>query len=128
MLVREFQQFVRPRRDQVRGDVANRAPAHSARTWRYLEPANLLELAKSTGNRPLSPTLQPLEDIKDQVVVLSNLWNANSKGGDGHYVKEAAILTCATIKKTPGADLANATSMDQVAAQRVAAQTPLPSP
>src|SRR5260370_35633969 len=76
----------------------------------------------------LSPTLQPLEDIKDQVVVLSNLWNANSKGGDGHYVKEAAILTCATIKKTPGADLANATSMDQVPAQRVAAQTPLPSP
>ena len=75
----------------------------------------------------LSPTLQPLEDLKDQVVVLSNLWNANSKGGDGHYVKEAAILTCATIKKTPGADLANATSMDQVAAQRVADQTPLPS-
>jgi hypothetical protein len=75
----------------------------------------------------LSPTLAPLEDLKNQVVVVSNLWNANSKGGDGHYVKEAAILTCATIKKTPGADLANGTSMDQVAAQRVASQTPLPS-
>ena len=75
----------------------------------------------------LSPTLAPLADLKDQVVVLSNLWNANSKGGDGHYVKEAAILTCATIKKTPGADLANGVSMDQVAAQRVADQTPLPS-
>jgi hypothetical protein len=75
----------------------------------------------------LSPTLEPLKDLKDNLVVLSNLWNANSKGGDGHYVKEAAILTCATIKKTPGADLANATSMDQVAAQRVADQTPLPS-
>ena len=75
----------------------------------------------------LSPTLAPLEDLKDQVVVMSNLWNAASKGGDGHYVKEAAILTCTTIKKTPGADLANGVSMDQVAAQRVADQTPLPS-
>src|SRR5712671_5964452 len=75
----------------------------------------------------LSPTLAPLQDLKDQVVVMSNLWNAASKGGDGHYVKEAAILTCATIKKTPGADLANGVSMDQVAAQRVADQTPLPS-
>jgi len=75
----------------------------------------------------LSPTLAPLADLQDRVTVLSNLWNANSKGGDGHYVKEAAILTCETIKKTPGADLANGVSMDQVAAQRVADQTPLPS-
>ena len=29
---------------------------------------------------------------------------AASKGGDGHYCKEAAILTCATIKKTPGVE------------------------
>src|SRR5207245_8633333 len=75
----------------------------------------------------LSPTLEPLADLKDQVVVLSNLWNAASKGGDGHYVKEAAILTCTTIKKTPGADLGKGISMDQVAAQRIANQTPLPS-
>ncbi|MBL8176443.1 MAG: DUF1552 domain-containing protein [Bryobacterales bacterium] len=75
----------------------------------------------------LSPTLQPLAPLKDKITVLSNLWNANSKGGDGHYVKEAAILTCATIKKTPGADIANATSVDQVAAQRTANLTPLPS-
>ena len=75
----------------------------------------------------LSPTLQPLKDFKDDVVVVSNLFNAGSKVGDGHYAKEATILTCATIKKTPGADLANGVSMDQVAAQRVADQTPLPS-
>ncbi len=74
-----------------------------------------------------SPTLTPLQDLKDDIVVVSNLWNANTKGGDGHYVKEAAILTCTTIKKTPGADLANGISMDQVAAQRIGDQTPLPS-
>lgn len=75
----------------------------------------------------LSPTLEPLRSLKDRVVVMSNLWNANSKGGDGHYVKEAAILTCATIKKTPGADIGNGVSVDQLAAQRTGVQTPLPS-
>jgi hypothetical protein len=75
----------------------------------------------------LSPTLEPLRDLKDRVVVLSNLWNAGSVGGDGHYVKEAAILTCRTIKKTPGADLANGISVDQVAARHAGDQTPLPS-
>jgi len=50
----------------------------------------------------LSPTLEPLNDLKKQILVLSNLWNAGAKGGDGHYCKEAVILTCAVIKKTPG--------------------------
>jgi hypothetical protein len=75
----------------------------------------------------LPMSLQPLNDIKQDLIVVTNLWNQNSKGGDGHYAKEAAILTCATIKKTPGADLANGVSMDQLAAQRSGKQTPLPS-
>ncbi len=75
----------------------------------------------------LSPTMQPLASLKDQLTVLSGLWNAGSKGGDGHYVKEAAILTCQTIRKTQGADVGNGTSVDQVAAKVVARETPLPS-
>ena len=75
----------------------------------------------------LSKSLEPLADIRDNILVLSNLWNEASKSGDGHYVKESAILTCTTIKKTPGADLANGISVDQLAAQRVGKQTPLPS-
>lgn len=75
----------------------------------------------------LSKTLSPLQPLRDKVVVVSNLWNQNAKGGDGHYVKEASILTCSTIKKTPGADIGNGISVDQVAAQKVAGQTPLPS-
>lgn len=75
----------------------------------------------------LSPALEPLRALKSRVNVLSNLWNANSKGGDGHYVKEAAILTCATIKKTPGADIGNGISVDQMAAKKVGGETPLPS-
>jgi hypothetical protein len=75
----------------------------------------------------LSPTLEPLSEFKDRMVVVSNLFNAGSKVGDGHYAKEATFLTCSTIRKTPGSDLCNGVSMDQVAAQRVADQTPLPS-
>lgn len=75
----------------------------------------------------LSPTLEPLAKVKDSVTVLSNLWNEQSKDGDGHYVKEAAILTCARIKKTQGADIRNEVSMDQLAAKRAGDQTPLPS-
>ena len=75
----------------------------------------------------LSPSLEPLRDFKDRMVVLANLFNAGSKVGDGHYAKEATILTCCTIRKTPGSDLCNGTSMDQIAAQRVATETPLPS-
>ncbi len=76
----------------------------------------------------LSPTLAPLTDFKKDILVLQNLWNQASKDGDGHYVKEAAILTSTRISKTLGEDLnANGISMDQVAAQRIAGQTPLPS-
>ncbi|MBC7925697.1 MAG: DUF1552 domain-containing protein [Bryobacteraceae bacterium] len=83
---------------------------------------------QGTGRQfTMSPTLEPLREFQDQTVVASNLWNAASVGGDGHYVKESAILTCRTIRKTPGADLANGISVDQIAAQSVRNQTPLAS-
>jgi hypothetical protein len=76
----------------------------------------------------LSPTLEPLSAYKDRIVVAQNLWNQAAKDGDGHYVKEASILTSTRIVKTLGEDLnSHGVSMDQVAAQRTAGQTPLPS-
>jgi hypothetical protein len=75
----------------------------------------------------LSPALEPLRAIRDKVLVISNTWNEAARGGDGHYVKESSILTCRTITKTLGADLHNGVSMDQVAAQKIGHQTPLPS-
>jgi hypothetical protein len=76
----------------------------------------------------LSPTLEPLRDLKDDISVVSNLWNAGANTGDGHYVKESSILTCTTIIKTLGVDInMHGVSMDQVAAQRIGDQTPLPS-
>jgi len=76
----------------------------------------------------LSPTLQPLEDLQDQLLVVSNLWNAAANTGDGHYTKESSLLTCTTITKTLGVDInIHGPSMDQVAAQRMGGETPLPS-
>ena len=75
----------------------------------------------------LSYSLDPLETFHDDILVLSNLWNEQAKDGDGHYVKESAILTCRRIKKTQGADLENGVSVDQAAAKAAGRQTPLPS-
>src|SRR5436190_2057159 len=33
----------------------------------------------------LPPTLEPLKDFRGDLNILTNMWNAASKGGDGHY-------------------------------------------
>lgn len=76
----------------------------------------------------LSKTLQPLEALKDEVLVLTNLSNQATNTGDGHYAKDAAWLTGTTIHRTTGSALnAKGTSIDQIAAKRVGHFTPLPS-
>jgi hypothetical protein len=76
----------------------------------------------------LSPTLSPLAEMKDDILVLSELWNAASNIGDGHYVKTSGFLTSATITRTTGDELnSNGVSMDQVAAKKIGILTPLPS-
>ncbi len=76
----------------------------------------------------LSETLQPLAPVRDEVLVLTNLWNAATNTGDGHYVKTAGWLTGTTITKTTGGDIgSNGVSMDQIAAHRIGHHTRLPS-
>ncbi len=76
----------------------------------------------------LSPALQPLQNLKDQILVLEQLMNAATDTGDGHYVKTAAFLTGTTITRTTGSDLrCGGTSMDQIVAQRIGNLTHLPS-
>jgi hypothetical protein len=76
----------------------------------------------------LSPTLSPLADFKDDVLVFSDLMNKSALHGDGHYVKSAGLLTGTTITKTTGRDIrSGGVSMDQLAAQRIGNLTPLPS-
>ena len=76
----------------------------------------------------LSPTLSPLEDLKDRLIIPTNLWNQSAKGSEGHYIKTAGFLTSTTVTKTLGVDLnCNGVSMDQLAAQAVGQKTPVPS-
>ena len=79
-------------------------------------------------NFELSPILEPLGDLKDDVLVLTQLMHENSDTGDGHYVKTSGWLTGTTITRTRGEDLrAGGVSMDQLAAQQIGHETPLRS-
>ncbi|UUO05933.1 DUF1552 domain-containing protein [Blastopirellula sp. J2-11] len=73
--------------------------------------------------------LEPLASVKDDVSVVSGLWNeASANTGDGHYVKDAAWLTGTTITKTTGVNLnSGGRSADQIAAELLGKYTPLPS-
>lgn len=76
----------------------------------------------------LTPQLQPLSNLRQDVSVISGLWHRACDTGDGHYVKDAAWLTGTTITKTTGVNLnSGGVSMDQVAARTLGRHTPLPS-
>src|SRR6516165_10267244 len=78
----------------------------------------------ATGtNFPLPPTLEPLKDFQDRLMVLSGLTlNTARPLGDGpgdHARAMSAFLTGAHPRKTHGADIKIGVSVDQVAAQKI---------
>ncbi len=76
----------------------------------------------------LPPSLSPLSDLRSDVLVLSGLDKKNSHGGDGHYAKTANFLTGMKVEKTTGKDISSGgISVDQLIAQHVGNETPLPS-
>ena len=76
----------------------------------------------------LSPILAPLAARQKDILVLTELMNHQSEEGDGHYVKVAPFLTGTHITKTTGSNLrSGGISVDQLIAQRIGNQTPLPS-
>ena len=83
---------------------------------------------KTGSNFELPPSLEPLADIRSDVLVLSGLDKKHSHGGDGHYAKTANFLTGMPVAKTTGKDISSGgISVDQLIAQHVGDQTPLPS-
>jgi hypothetical protein len=86
-------------------------------------------IPKKTGSDFELPfSLTPLEKLKQDVIVLSGLDKAQSRGGDGHYAKTANFLTGLHVQKTIGKDInVGGISVDQVVAQKFGDQTPLPS-
>lgn len=79
----------------------------------------------------LPPTLASLAKVKDNLTVLSGLALDNAKAkGDGpgdHARSAAAFLTGAHPYKTAGSNIKVGVSVDQVAAQKFAGRTKLPS-
>ncbi len=76
----------------------------------------------------LSQSLAPIADVKQSVLVLSGLDKKHSHGGDGHYAKTANFLTGMPVAKTTGKDISSGgVSIDQLIAQKLSGQTPLPS-
>ncbi len=79
----------------------------------------------------LPKTLEPLTNVKDDLLVLSGLAHdkarANGDGPGDHARSAGTFLTGVQLRKTDGRDIRAATSVDQIAAEHVGHDTPLAS-
>ena len=74
----------------------------------------------------LSPILAPLEPVKEQVTVVTNLRLEQSYPGT-HDTSNAGFLSAAFAKHTESSDYYLGTTVDQVAAKQIGRDTQLPS-
>lgn len=78
-----------------------------------------------------TPVLKPLESLGQHLVVISGLANKGAEtlreGGGVHTRCGASWLSGIRPKKTEGADIEAGTSIDQMAAEVIGRDTPLPS-
>lgn len=74
----------------------------------------------------LSPALQSLRPVIDNVTIISNLELKNAYPGT-HATSNAAFLSAAKAKWTESTDYYLGTTVDQIAAQQIGGQTLLPS-
>jgi Protein of unknown function (DUF1552) len=75
----------------------------------------------------LSPSLGPLMPFLDQVTVVTNLEIRNAYTTGNHASANCAFLSCARAKRTEGTDYQLGTTVDQMAAQAIGKDTPIPS-
>ncbi len=114
---------------RVSADEAGKPPIRAAFIYFPNGVWEKLWVPEQTGrDYTLSPSLEPLADIRDDVLVVSGLDKKHSHGGDGHYAKTANFLTGLHVAKTTGKDISSGgISIDQLIAQQTRAFTPLPS-
>ena len=76
-----------------------------------------------------SPILAPLASLRSKVSVLSGLSNkpGQSENGGDHAAGTGSFLTCTHVRKTAGADILNAASLDQMLAPTLSAGLPFAS-
>ena len=82
-------------------------------------------------NFELTPILEPLKELKNDLLILSNLTADKARphgdGGGDHARALSAFLTGCQPRKTDGTDIRAGISVDQVAASRVGDKTRLAS-
>jgi len=77
-----------------------------------------------------TPMLKPFEKLglKDDLLVLENLWNQRTKGRNGHWPKVPAWLSGGYVERGVGSELdTGGTSVDQIMARHLGHKTALPS-
>lgn len=74
----------------------------------------------------LTPTLQPLQAVKENVCIISNLELRNAYPGT-HATSNASFLSAATAKRTESTDYHLGTTVDQIAARHLGPGVQLPS-
>jgi hypothetical protein len=75
----------------------------------------------------LSPSLAPLMPHLDRISVVTNLEIRNAYTTGNHASANCAFLSCARAKRTEGTDYELGITVDQIAAQQIGRETPLPS-
>src|SRR5919197_3878749 len=86
---------------------------------------------KAAGaNFEITEILKPLEPYRDQLTIISNLAHPSAYGGDGsagvHHARSSAVYLSG-VHPESGAQASLGITVDQVIAQRLGQDTPLPS-
>jgi len=71
-------------------------------------------------------SLRPLEPLKEHIHVFQDLWNPTSQIGPGGHFSKMNVLSGLKVKQTT-TDVEVGTTMDQLMAQKLGHETPLPS-
>lgn len=72
--------------------------------------------------------LAPFANVKDQMILLENLWHRKTVGRNGHWPKVPAWLSGGFVERTTGRDIDTGhVSLDQLLARKIGSRTPLPS-
>jgi hypothetical protein len=81
--------------------------------------------AKAGRDFELSPILQPLKDFRDKLTIISGLGNRPAESQAVHAIVPATWLSCVHPKQ--GQEPHMAVTIDQMAAEHIGQETPLPS-
>ncbi len=105
----------------------------SAGSTVYGKKKNLWSPPEEGSDFELTKILKPLEPFREYTTIISDTdcaqadaVNAEEVGAD-HFRSSAVFLTGTHAKQTEGSDVENGTSIDQIYAQELGQDTPLPS-